>query len=306
MSAVQQLSRIRLISRDPEQLAEFYEAAFGFARSDEKSATEPAFAALMCIPGATARIITLQLGDQKIELAGIHPRGGDYPESVAGWSPLFQHCAIVVSDMTKAYARLSAQAAWVAISKDGPQLLPPASGGVTAFKFRDPEGHPLELLAFAPGAVPERWQSHSSSGCLGIDHSAISITDTLRSIAFYERFGLRRIGGSLNVGSAQGELDDVAGARVEVTALAPAAHSTPHVELLCYRGGFDRNSATPSTNDIAATCLVFSVDNADALQALASQNRDARLSGPVRLADGTLRGLFRDPDGHLLCLKAPL
>ena len=306
MNTVQRLSRIRLISGAPEQLADFYEAAFGFVRTNEKSITEPAFAVLMGVPGATARIITLQLGNQEIELTGIHPRGRNYPDSVAGWSPLFQHCAIVVSDMVKAHARLSAQAAWVPISKDGPQLLPPASGGVTAFKFRDPEGHPLELLAFAQGAVPERWRSQSSQGCLGIDHSAISVSDTLRSVEFYARLGFRRHGGSLNIGPAQDKLDDVAGARVEVTVLAPATRSTPHVELLCYRGVFDRNSAMPSTNDIDATCLVLSVDNAETLRALSIQNPAARLSGPVQFEDETLRGLFRDPDGHLLCLEAPI
>ena len=49
------------------------------------------------------------------------------------------------------YARLSAHAGWTTISTDGPQLLPASSGGVTAYKFRDPEGHPLELIAFPPG-----------------------------------------------------------------------------------------------------------------------------------------------------------
>ena len=92
--------------------------------------------------------------------------------------------------MPAAYARLAAQPGWNTISTDGPQVLPASSGGVTAYKFRDPEGHPLELLAFPPDAIPARWQKVSATGCLGIDHSAISVVDTDQSIKFYERLGL--------------------------------------------------------------------------------------------------------------------
>jgi hypothetical protein len=41
---------------------------------------------------------------------------------------------------------------------------------------------------------------------------------------------------SLNRGPEQDKLDGVAETLVEVTALAPPIYSTPHVELLCYRG----------------------------------------------------------------------
>ena len=34
----------------------------------------------------------------------------------------------------------------------GPQLLPPSTGSVTAFKVRDPDGHPLEL-SYNPARV---------------------------------------------------------------------------------------------------------------------------------------------------------
>lgn len=303
MNAVQSLSRVRLIAAEPERLADFYQAAFGCVVVNQATLTEPAVAELCHIQGATARAVMLRLGEQAIDLIGIHPRGRDMPDSVPGWSPLFQHCALVVSDMATAYERLSAQPGWSAISIGGPQDLPPASGGVTAFKFRDPENHPLELLAFPPGIVPQQWRKHSASGFLGIDHSAISVADTARSIAFYARFGFRRVGGSLNVGAAQDRLDGLTDVRVEVTALAPAARTTPHIELLCYRGAFDRAAAPPRPNDGAATRLVLSVENDADLQALSDQNGGARFSGPLRFADGALRALFRDPDGHMFCLE---
>jgi catechol 2,3-dioxygenase-like lactoylglutathione lyase family enzyme len=293
-----------MVCSEPDRLADFYKATLGFERAGEASITDPAFAALTGIPGATARVITLRLGEQEVELTAVHPRGQSYPHDVSGQSPLFQHFAIVVSDMAAAYDRLLAHRGYTAISTDGPQLLPASSGGVTAYKFRDPEGHPLELIAFACGDVPARWQRASATEYVGIDHSAISVADTERSIKFYERLGLRRIGGSLNFGPEQDKLDDVVGAHVEVTALAPPQISTPHVELLCYRGGFDGESTLLDPNDIAATHLVLKLANERILEELCAQSPDAILSSPVRFEHGALRAMLRDPDGHLLSFEA--
>lgn len=294
-----------MICSEPDRLADFYEAAFGFVRTGEASTAETAFGRLVGIANATARIVCLQLGEQTIELAAMSPSGRSYPQGISGQSPLFQHLAIVVSDMAAAYGRLSDYGGWKPISTDGPQALPASSGGVTAYKFQDPDGHPLELIAFARNAIPARWQESSATGCLGIDHSAISIADTERSVRFYERLGLQRIGGSLNSGPEQDKLDDVTAALVEVTALAPPQVSTPHIELLCYRNGPDRASPHPGINDIAATRLVLTVANGEILEALCAERPEALLSGPVRCESGARRAMLRDPDGHLLCLEAP-
>jgi catechol 2,3-dioxygenase-like lactoylglutathione lyase family enzyme len=302
---VLKLCRIALICSEPDKLADFYESAFGFARTGEVSIADPAFAKLMGVAGATARAITLRLGEQEIELIGVFPPGRSYPQPVSGRSVLFQHFAIVVADMEGAYARLSARAGWTTISIDGPQLLPVSSGGVTAYKFRDPEGHPLELIAFPPDGTPAKWQSSSTTECLGIDHSAISIAVTERSVQFYERLGLRRTSGSLNIGPEQDKLDDIAGALVKVTAMAPPT-TTPHVELLCYRGGLDHEAELPATNDIAATRLVMKVESVAVLERLCAQNPVTILSGPVRFEHGGLSAMLRDPDGHLLCLETPV
>ncbi len=303
MTGVTKLSRIRLIAAQPQQLAAFYESAFGFVRTTQAATDAASLAKLLGNPDATASCVTLRLGEQEIELVGFPTAASSVP-AVTGWNPLFQHFAIVVSDMAAAYARLRAQTGWSPISTGGPQVLPPASGNVTAFKFRDPEGHPLELLAFKPQSTPEYWKRYSAGGALGIDHSAISIADTGRSVAFYKRFGLNRIGGSLNFGPAQEKLDDIPHAQVEVTALAPQLKATPHVELLCYRGTYDRIGQVLEINDVAATELVFAVDGDAALHAIAAENRDACLSGLVTCGDGPALALFRDPDGHLLCLES--
>jgi catechol 2,3-dioxygenase-like lactoylglutathione lyase family enzyme len=306
VTLVQKLSRIILICREAERLAEFYVRAFGFTCIEDSPKSDPGFAELIGVAKGQVRTTSLRLGNQVIALAETQPLGRTYPDVVPGWDPLFQHFAIVVSDMAAAYANLQALHNWTAISTDGPQILPPSSGGVTAFKFRDPEGRPLELLAFAPGATPAHWAIRSSSPYLGIDHSAISVSDTDRSVALYSRLGLARTASSLNVGREQEKLDNILGAVVEVTALAlPMKSTAPHVELLCYRGNFDRGELLTNRNDVAATQLVFEVER-DPIDVIVARNPDTTVSRPITSESGGVRALLRDPDGHLLCLEAPL
>ncbi len=305
MSSVQRLQRIELVCSNPERLAGFYEAAFGVVKMGEFAVGDPALADLSGIPDARVNGVTLRLARQEINLIAIDPPGRLCPPDIAGWNPLFQHIAVVVADMTSAFARLCAVAGWTAISTGGPQLLPSSSGGVNAFKFRDPEGHPLELIAFPQGAVPAQWQQASGGKYLGIDHSAISVSDTAESIAFYRELGLKRGGGSYNRGPEQSKLDDVPNAVVEVTSLALPSGSTPHVELLCYRGDFGRRANRQAANDVTATRLVFEVEDAEQLAVLCARLPKAQSSGPVRFADGRSRAMLRDPDGHLICLETP-
>ncbi|MBU6462413.1 MAG: glyoxalase [Bradyrhizobium sp.] len=280
-----------MVSADPEALAEFYLAAFGF---------------LGCGSGPSSVMgggIELRLGRQMIKLIRAGPGGRFYPADVAGWSPLFQHIAIVVADMARAYAHLCTIPAWQPISTSGPQLLPAASGGVSAFKFRDPEGHPLELIAFPPNAVPEPWRASAQGIYLGIDHSAISVSNTAISVDFYESLGLGRSGGSFNVGREQALLDGVSDPMVEVTSLTPA-QTTPHVELLCYRGDFDRRVRAQDPDDVIASRLVLAVENRAILEALCTDHSAALLSGPASRAKDLHCALMRDPDGHLIWLEA--
>lgn len=285
------LSRIEMVCENVRALSSFYKEAFGFLGLDEVDR----------FASGIRHGIRMRLGQQEIALIDGRPPGLPYPANVAGWSPLFQHIAIVVSDMASAYQRLSAIPGWSPISTAGPQVLPPASGGVSAFKFRDPEGHPLELIAFPPDAIPTQWQLGSDSCCLGIDHSAVSVANTATSIAFYESLGLSRSGGSLNIGPEQVNLDDVPNAVVEVTTLTPA-QSTPHVELLGYRGDFDRD-VQQRTDDVTATRLVFSVESRETFDVLCTYHANSLVTDSVVREDNARRVLLRDPDGHLICLE---
>jgi catechol 2,3-dioxygenase-like lactoylglutathione lyase family enzyme len=175
-----------MVCGDPEVSADFYQAAFGFLR--------PGRGLTPAISG-----VELRLGSQAIRRPARRP-------------PLSRRCrrlepAIPAhrdrSRIWRGRTRISPHS-WDG-SRSHPQglNLPATSGGVSAFKFRDPEGHPLELIAVPPGAVPPQWRMASQNVCLGIDHSAISVSSTATSIDFYESLGLDRGGGSLNVGREQ-------------------------------------------------------------------------------------------------------
>jgi catechol 2,3-dioxygenase-like lactoylglutathione lyase family enzyme len=282
---IRRLASFGLTTADARRLSRFYERAFGFRplRAERRSGAD--FERLTGVEGG-ASAITLGLGEEVIELLQFDRPGRPYPASVVSSDLRFQHFAIVVADIQRAYQRLVSVGGWTAITIDGPQQLPASSGGVAAFKFRDPDGHPLELLAFPDGRMPEHWKTRSSGNLfLGLDHSAIGVANTAVSIAFYEGLGLRVAARSLNTGPEQERLDAVSHAQVEVTALE-TEQATPHLELLCYRSVTRGENDAVRGNDVAATRLVFEVDGASSEGATAPQ------------------GLI-DPDGHHLVISAP-
>ena len=112
---------------------------------------------------------------------------------------------------------------------------------MTAFKFRDHDGHPLELLAFPEGHVPGQWRTANGAGCfLGVDHTAIAVSDWARSARFFGSvFGFGTGTRTENRGREQADLDDVNDVHVSVTRLAPDLPA-PQLELLHYRVGTRR------------------------------------------------------------------
>jgi catechol 2,3-dioxygenase-like lactoylglutathione lyase family enzyme len=100
----------------------------------------------------SAEVATLRLGEETLHLVRPNRLGRAYPEPQAANDPWFQHFAIAVSDAAAAFERLS-RMPFTPISRGGPIQLPPSSGSVIAYKFRDPDGHPLELSQFPD----DRW-----------------------------------------------------------------------------------------------------------------------------------------------------
>jgi catechol 2,3-dioxygenase-like lactoylglutathione lyase family enzyme len=283
---IRRLASFGLTTPDAHRLSEFYQYALDFRVFETGRRSGPDFERLTGVTGA-ASAISLGLGDVVVELLQFDRPGRPYPAGAVSSDLCFQHFAIIVVNIQLAYQRLVSIGGWTAISTDGPQQLPASSGGVTAFKFRDPDGHPLELLAFPNGQMPEHWKARASGNLfLGIDHSAISVADSAASIAFYRGLGLRVAARSLNTGPKQERLDAVNHAWVEVTALEPE-QTTPHVELLCYRSATRDEYTVVRGNDVAATRLVFEADGPSSEGAMAPQ------------------GLI-DPDGHHLVISAPI
>lgn len=301
------LVRIALTVTDLDRSVAFYENALGFTREEERIRSGEAFARLVGIRDATARTATLRLGAEQIELFEFARPGALYPADSTSPDLWFQHFAIPVGDMAQAYAQLLAAGGTTPISTHGPVLLPEASGGVTAYKFRDPDLHPLELIHFPPETAPAKWKQAGMSGpCLGIDHSAIAVADTSRAEALYVGWlGLSAESRSLNRGETQEALDGTFNTMVEVTGLAFAEESGPHLELLCNRVPATGRPipVTLRVHDIAATRLVIETDDLEALVDEAVEKRLRFVSpGIVVQEDGTRAALLHDLDGHLLQL----
>jgi len=273
------LAKFSLTTTNANRLATFYERSMGCIRVSKTELRGADLDDLLAIRGG-AHCIRLALGDEIIELLEFENPGAPYPPQSSAADLIFQHFAIVVTDMAQAWLRLSRTEGWSPITQGLPQRLPDSSGGVTAFKFRDPEGHPLELLSFPASKVPKKWSdAPARQTSLGIDHSAVSAANAAASTVFYEALGLRVTAHSLNTGPAQDALDSMPSVEVAVVALSPKI-DTPHVELLCYQEISPRRGGNLQSNDIACTRLIFD-----------------------SVGDGGAQRLL-DPDGHHLILRA--
>jgi catechol 2,3-dioxygenase-like lactoylglutathione lyase family enzyme len=196
------------------------------------------------LPGARLRRLSLQLGAEHLELSevldpGPHRPGRPVPVDSRSNDLWFQHICLVVPDLQAVVATIEQQihAGTLGPISSAPQQLPDwnaAAAGIVAFKFRDPDGHPLELLQFPPDKGDSRWHQPSDARVLGIDHSAIGIADPGRSRRFYgELLGLAHGGGGTNSGPEQDGLDGLHGVAVQIDAWRPPQGMG--IESLAYR-----------------------------------------------------------------------
>jgi catechol 2,3-dioxygenase-like lactoylglutathione lyase family enzyme len=258
--------------------------------------------------GVRMRIARMRLGDESIKLTEfLAPRGKPAPTDARSNDRWFQHIAIIVSDMDRAYRRLRDHK--VQYSSPGPQLLPAwnqNAGGIRAFYFRDPDGHPLEVLAFPPDKGAAKWHVPGDKLFLGIDHTAIVISETEASLKFYrDRLGMEVAGESENYGPEQERLNNVFGARLHITALRAA--SGPGIEFLEYLTPRDGRPypAEEKANDLIhwqTRFLGISVD--EAARTLRNSQSAFVSTGAVELPDGQAgfrkAVMIRDPDGHAI------
>ena len=129
--------------------------------------------------------------------------------------------------MNRAAERLMPLVTPISVS---PQWLP---NGVAAWKFRNAAGHAMELLWFPPELGHARWHQPDPPLFQGLDHTAIAISDSDRSLAFYGcELGLKLAYATLNQGIEQERLDGLKNARVAIHGVSGS--SPCGVEFLRY------------------------------------------------------------------------
>jgi len=306
---VQRIRAIGLTVIDTEQSKDFYTQALGFEPVSDITVEGQDYSNLEGVAEAKIRIVTLQLGDEIIELMEyLNIEGKPIPIDSQSNDLWFQHLAIVVSDMDRAYAHLlSFPIDPISVE---PQTIPPsneASAGVRAFKFKDPNRHDLELIWFPPDKGKDKWHQNTARLFLGIDHSAIAIANTEQSLQFYrDLLGMQVNGGSLNSGETQARLDGLPEAEVKITELRPAQASLG-IELLDYiapANGRPMPSDWKSC-DLAHMQLELVVNNIEQAVDMMRQNGVQFISpGLIQFTDSSYpyrKGcLVKDPNGHAM------
>src|SRR5215468_8101850 len=291
---------------DMDRSLAFYRDVLGFQPVSDLEVSGDEWERLQGVFGLRMRVVRLRLGDETLELIEyLAPAGRPVPVDTRSNDRWFQHVAIIVSDMDRAYRQLRDHR--VAHASPAPQRLPdwnPTAGGIRAFYFKDPDGHPLEVLQFPPGKGDPKWRRATDRLFLGIDHTAIVVADTEESLAFYRgRLGLRVTGTSENYGPEQERLNNVFGARLRITTLR--APSGPGVELLEYLapGGGRLFPVDARANDLVHWHVRAVVASAQGLVSrLAGGHLHLASPGVITLPHAPLgfgKGvLLRDPDGH--------
>jgi len=295
------IDRITLVVSDLDGAEHDYVATFG-CTVEHRDDIEPSLISVLCVRPTRGRRSLLRLGRERIELLEFTDVAGrPYPPDSTSTDLWFQHMAIVVNDMTDAHQRVMTNRRFRPISRNGPVRLPENSGGVTAFKFRDHDGHPMELLAFPHGRVPPAWHNADGAGpFLGVDHTAIAVSDSAESTGFFGSvFGFGSGARTENRGHEQDALDNVDDVHVSVTRLA-ADLPAPRMELLHYHAGTRRPIPyDTASNDIVATHAVVRVGSLDATAAaLARRGTPLARDHFMILRGGRCAALVSGPDGH--------
>lgn len=301
---------IALTVSDLDRSVAFYEKALDFRKVGERTIADRNYDYVTGVFGTRVRSATLRLGDETILLEQfVSPTGRPIPVDSRSNDLWFQHFAIVVADMERAHEHV--RLFGVQSISSAPQTIPESNrgaAGIKAWKFRDPDGHPLELLWFPADKGNAKWQRAGDRLFLGIDHSAITVSDTERSTAFYrDLIGLAVLGGGVNSGPTQEQLDNAFGAVVRITGLRPERPDGPGLEFLQYLtpGGGRPAPADARLNDLAATRVVIEVDDLRALLNKLQRHGAAFVSPDVvTVEDQPYRHYLavKDPDGHAVVL----
>ena len=312
--AVQSVAAVGFTVSDMDRSVAFYRDVLTFKLTSDVEVDGPEYDQLWGIFGVRARVARMQLGEQQIELTQFISPPDLRPIPMPSYSHdlWFQHFAVVVRDMEAAWAQLRKR--HVRQISPRPQTIPvsnPPAAGIKAIKFRDPDGHNLELLWFPEGKGNPVWKKPGSNLFLGIDHTAMTVRSTESSTKFYhDLLGMTVAGGTLNMGTTQQYLDSLPGARTRVTGLAPKM-GPPGLEFLEYELP---TAGRPFPADSHPTDLwhwqtTLVVSNVEAVAAALKDTAQFVSAGVVTLPEKSLgfgKGfLVRDPDGHVMQVVSP-
>jgi len=295
---------------DMDRSLDFYTNTLPFKKISDEEVYGEAYEKLEGLFGLRMRIVHLKLGEEEIELIDYLTSGGrSIPEDARSNDLIFQHIAIVVSDMDKAYAELRKH--HIVHVSTGPQTLPksiPEAEGVKAFYFQDPDKHNLELIFFPKGKGQEKWQRSNGNIFLGIDHTAFGVSNTDKSLQFYsDLLGIERKGDSHNKGIEQEHLNNVEGASLHITGLRTAAG--PGLEFLQYLvpGPGKAYPTDTRADDIWQWQTTLITDNVEALfNKISSANYKIISKGIAEISSVTGNKvksfIVRDDDGHAILI----
>ncbi|MEO8147509.1 MAG: VOC family protein [Bacteroidia bacterium] len=296
---------------DMDKSVDFYSKVLSFEKISDTEIYGSDYEKLENIFGLRMRIVKMKLGEEQIQLNDYLTSGGKpIPIDAVSNDLSFQHIAIVVSDMDKAYTML--RKFNVEHVSTGPQTIPAtnkAAAGVKAFYFHDPDNHNLELIYFPSGKGNPKWQQSNDKTFLGIDHTAIGISSTEKSLKFYrDILGLELKGESYNFGTEQEHLNNVEGASLHISGLRAA--SGPGVEFLEYLkpGVGKKYPADAKADDLISWQTTVSVDDLDALAKKLHDSRYAFVSKETVNLKNDKDEIFsaiivRDPDGHQILIQ---
>ena len=255
------------------------------------------------------KVSYVKIGNESVQLLEFDSKmqGKIIPQDSRSNDLWFQHIAIVVKNMNKAYEH--AYKNKIEHVSTFPQVLPdyiPAAAGIAAFYFRDRDDHNLELIYFPEGKGNPKWRKSTEPLFLGIDHTAIGIADTDKSLAFYrDALGLKVAGNSENFGTEQEHLNQVFGARLLITGLhAEKGFGVEFLQYIAPPGGRTYPSdSTPLDHWYWHTGM--EVDNIEEVHKKIQNNNYKTVSSGIQSLPklGYKKALVvRDPDGHAILL----
>jgi catechol 2,3-dioxygenase-like lactoylglutathione lyase family enzyme len=307
-AAVREVGAIGLTVGDLDRELEFFTKVLPFEVVSKTTTAAGAADDLYGLHNTETRSVQLRLGEEHLILTQhLTNRGTPIPRDSQSYDYWFQHIAIVVRDMDRAYEQL--RQVRVKHVSTAPQTLPEwnkNAGGIKAFYFRDPEDHVLEIIWFPQGKGNPKWQRATDDLFLGIDHTAIVVSDTDQSLALYrDRLGMKVVGTSENYGVEQEHLNQVFGARLRITALR--AERGPGVEFLEYitPPGGRRLPADSRASDLVFWRTLMTVADFDRVLSTCREVSTQFVSTRVTSIPGTASNptrvvIVRDPDGHAI------